>query len=790
MNTKTLRGLAVSAALGATYIAAGCGEGDGQRALADSAAESDGYTAADAASNTATDTAGDAAGIQAEDVFDAGAGDDDAGWQDSGHNPEPDAEGGAPDPTWRDLDAEGSTTCAIAANGAAYCWGHLSSAVYSLDAAVGEAPTQVPGDVEFTHIAVDSNHACAVSAQHEVWCWGFNQHAQLGKPAHDNGAELIPSRVEGVQGAVDVAVGPNHSCALQLGGGVVCWGMNAFVQLGDASFSQDSPTPVQVKGVDSAVEISAGGWHTCARNHEGAVFCWGYNPFGELGHDGPKAGSEAAVVVGLPPATAIAVNGHTTMALDAQGGVWRWGAELELAYDSEPTHIRSIPGATTLDLSPWHTCVGGPSGAQCWGANDKGQLGAGGAQPTEVTESHGPYAVQGLDGASALALGLWHSCALDVEGDMVCWGGNARGELGLGTAGNADPSAARLALTAAQAVRSVYLGACAVDPAGKVWCWGDGRSGRLGALAPENSAVPTPLQGLEGATVSLDLACEFGCAVQSSGELYCWGHRGLYAEQASAGELRLGPEVVAGVSGAVEVVAGCAHACARTATGKVFCIGDNARGQLGQGHVEPVMGAVEVTGLGGPVVALAAGAEHTCALDQQGVAHCWGYNHDRQLGFAVDLDAVDWDRVAELGYESIYVVTTPTSVPHSGRFLKLSAEGNNTCFATEGGAVLCAGIGHGTVMENVATPPTAVDSLAVGHYGGCAAGVGFVRCWGELFAHQAALQARDVRALDISYDGCAITADGGVFCWGDNLAGELGDGWGFRSAPQSLEIAP
>jgi alpha-tubulin suppressor-like RCC1 family protein len=86
---------------------------------------------------------------------------------------------------------------------------------------------------------------------------------------------------------IEVAVGRFHACALRQGGEVVCWGGNAFGQLGDGT-TVNRPAPAAVPGIGSVARIAAGSRHTCVVTVAGAVLCWGSNADGQLG-DGTTA---------------------------------------------------------------------------------------------------------------------------------------------------------------------------------------------------------------------------------------------------------------------------------------------------------------------------------------------------------------------------------------------------------------------------------------------------------------------------------------------------------------------
>eukprot|EP00929_Paragymnodinium_shiwhaense_P021512 TRINITY_DN14013_c0_g2_i1.p1 TRINITY_DN14013_c0_g2~~TRINITY_DN14013_c0_g2_i1.p1 ORF type:complete len:172 (-),score=25.69 TRINITY_DN14013_c0_g2_i1:67-582(-) len=80
---------------------------------------------------------------------------------------------------------------------------------------------------------------------------------------------LLP---RGLEAALDVSVGTEHSCALANDGSVICWG--------EDNYGQSSPPPETNGGI---VALSSGTYHTCAMNARGSVSCWGSNGFGRSG---------------------------------------------------------------------------------------------------------------------------------------------------------------------------------------------------------------------------------------------------------------------------------------------------------------------------------------------------------------------------------------------------------------------------------------------------------------------------------------------------------------------------
>lgn len=198
--------------------------------------------------------------------------------------------------------AAGFHTCAILADGALRCWGGNGAGE------LGTGDTQGIGDddVPATHapvrlgfgrtaVAVDAGlgTTCAVLDNGAVRCWGYGGQGALGL-GHDDSigddespASVPPVRLGEDRRAVALALGAYHSCALLDDGAVRCWGPNGRGELGygDTTAIGDAATPDQAGPVRldaRAVELGAGGYHTCALLETGALRCWGPNDVGPL----------------------------------------------------------------------------------------------------------------------------------------------------------------------------------------------------------------------------------------------------------------------------------------------------------------------------------------------------------------------------------------------------------------------------------------------------------------------------------------------------------------------------
>jgi alpha-tubulin suppressor-like RCC1 family protein len=240
------------------------------------------------------------------------------------------------------------------------------------------------------------------------------------------------------------------------------------------------------------------------------------------------------------------------------------------------------------------------------------------------------------------------------------------------------------------------------------------------------------------------------CALQALGDVWCWGDNaqwqvGFGAEAISANPNPLQMSPGRRASGIRAIAAGEAHTCIVTDSSEVDCWGSNERGQLGNGTWGGVATTPQPVPLDGPVIAIAAGRQHTCALLAGGVVRCWGAGTTGQLG----------DDTAEDSLRPVHPKIDPNL-----EVVVIAAGGDVTCAITEDRALRCWGDNESGQLGDTSNLPRYVPQQVHG-------------------------LTSNIRTVAVGPSStCAVTLAGTAYCWGRNDQGQLGDGTNTdRSSP-------
>lgn len=314
---------------------------------------------------------------------------------------------------------------------------------------------------------------------------------------------------------------------------------------------------------------------------------------------------------------------------------------------------------------------------------------------------------------------------------------------------------------------------------GMLNCWGGNplnSGGNYGPLTPKpvNIGIVKDVSAGGGST----------CATTQEGNLYCWRD-----------QVQPNPTLVLGLGHVISVSVGERHTCAINLEGNLYCWGWNAFGQLGLGNEEDQL-TPQLINLR-DVTSVSAGRAHTCAITRGDRLYCWGMNLDGELGLG---------NTGEEIFQSMPEAVNLLDV------ISVSAGEGHTCAITRDSKLYCWGenlwgeLGLGNSGSNkFRVLPEAVNlshvtSVSTGHGQTCATTQdGTLYCWGNNMNGQLGLgdlvnrkrpiplNLKDVTAVSAGYfNTCAMTRDNQVSCWGSGGFGRLGDGRDESSKQVSL----
>ena len=413
----------------------------------------------------------------------------------------------------RQVVAGDAFSCASLGTGDVQCWGATKNGHF-VDAKQGDpASSRVVADLAgIVELAAGHAHACGRDDDGDVFCWGDNEHGQLGTGPVQ--FRPTPYSVLKPSHALEVVAGANHACALTRDGFVQCWGLNTTWQLGNRSDHTRVATPIQVRDVKDATQVTAGATHSCALLNDGRVRCWGANGRGQIGDERRERRTRSRQNPKLHNVTRIQAGYHHTCALHENGTVSCWGdnrygqlGDGSRNLRTRPVRARGLKDIATIAAGEKHTCALRRDGdVFCWGSNEDGAIGqrrnrirsspvkvagladivdiqARGARTCAVTKSseifcwgdgkRKPWLLGQYPGVAELALGLAHLCMRYEDGRVHCSGGNYRGQLGDGTRTLRSELVPTVALTSSKQITCGRRFSCSLDREGGVTCWGD-----------------------------------------------------------------------------------------------------------------------------------------------------------------------------------------------------------------------------------------------------------------------------------------------------------------------------
>jgi alpha-tubulin suppressor-like RCC1 family protein len=422
-----------------------------------------------------------------------------------------------------------------------------------------------------------------------------------------------------------------------------------------------------------------------------------------------------------------------------------------------------------------------------------------------------------------------------MDNVMVCFGSNLAGELGTATPTHRSTPVEIPRFQTWQSVSTGGQHACGIDANMDAWCWGWNRSGQLGN--GETAFQRAPAQVDAGPWKAVSTGLRTTCALRSNDTVWCMGDNG-------GGELGDGTTArseallqVGMHSDWQAIAAGRTHTCG-IRSGKLFCWGDNSNGELGLGSMA---GGSETSpvqvGTGTTWTSVSAASSSTLALAADGLYYWGGANglsspslvgpptatFTSLTGFSDGFEG-DLPTQAVLQGTDHYDVDqtglhlTPLTSPPAWNAI---AQGVFHTCGISGGAIYCFGendsgqfglmpSGQSTTQVYPSGVTLKVKAVAAGYSETCAltdpteSPANELYCWGSAsvlpidtqgvatYTAQEILPGASWSSVSLASEhGCGIETNGSLWCWGDNLAGEVGVGPASKGSPvRVMKVGP
>ncbi|MAV90582.1 MAG: hypothetical protein CL676_04120 [Bdellovibrionaceae bacterium] len=326
-------------------------------------------------------------------------------------------------------------TCGITDSGQGMCWGR------NVEGNLGDSTTTdsltsvgINGAYVWDMMSSNTRTTCGVINNGDAYCWGEGTGGQIGNGSSAN--QSVPALVSGSHSWVEVSVGLQHVCGLTAGGDIYCWGTNPSGQLGNNS-TTTSNVPLIVSGGLTFIDVEVGGSSSCGITNTNAAYCWGLNTNGQLGDGTTTTRLVPTLVGGAHSWNEISVGGSHACGITTSGTLYCWGAGTSGQIGNAQSFEQTSPTQESFGATDWdyvtsgnqHNCAVNLSGdIYCWGANTSGQLGNG-----TTTTSNSPSLISATGPFDNVFSSYNHTCGVKSNGLLTCWGNNANGQLGTGS---------------------------------------------------------------------------------------------------------------------------------------------------------------------------------------------------------------------------------------------------------------------------------------------------------------------------------------------------------------------
>lgn len=554
-----------------------------------------------------------------------------------------------------------------------------------------------------------------------------------------------------------ISLGAFHGCAIKQDNRLYCFGTASNGQTGVGPLPGTVPLPREVDGGGSWKMVSGGWISTCGIKSDDTLWCWGSDNSGQLGNGATTDDQFSPVAIsGGGSWKYISVGGSSGGAnsshacgIKSDDSLWCWGGDSQGqlgngAVAGQQNAPYAVPGGASwkaVSAGSLHTCgIQADDSLWCWGANLSGQLGNG-----NTTAQNAPVQISAGTFWSRISAGGSHTCGILTSGTANCWGRDTSGQVGNNaafTASLTSPTALSGGGTWLSISASLTDTSCGMRNDYSIQCWGLNTSGQIGDNTVVNKGVPTALSG-GGSWSAISTGTLSTCGLRSDGEMRCWGNKNslpvnfpsLYA---------FAPMEIAGDYDWKMISSSDLHSCGIQADSTLWCWGTDTNGQLGNGAADSTFkyAPVSVSG-GGSWIYVDVGGRSSCGIKSDNTLWCWGDDTNAQLGNGATTGNIH----------------LPAQISGGGSWKTISLSESHACGIKSDDTLWCWGDDTSGQLGNGATSSVqnAPVQIAAGTF------------WKDVTTAR-----RFFSPFVNSSMTCGIQTDNTLWCWGNDAYGQLG----------------
>jgi alpha-tubulin suppressor-like RCC1 family protein len=490
------------------------------------------------------------------------------------------------------ISAGGNMSCAVVGAGELWCWGY--NVAPTIDASGNDMPpTRIGTDSQWTGVSMGIVSVCGVQAGVRR-CWGNEHGASLGDGVWDQAFTFAQSAVlEPVDEVVlsrdsnsDGTLSGSFGC-LRQGTKVSCWGSNFSGEVGVGTLAlAATPVAIPPPAGRTWAHVASADHEVCARAGDGSLWCWGDDWRGQISGTAGVGSSTQPCTPGVPcgysrPIAAPVAAGVDDVVVGHDYACERSGTVVR-CWDNNGVQTYAAPAGM------WTKLTGGPR-APC-GITTTADIACWGSVP--LMPSAQPVIVPGAEvhNITDASIGNGYAClSRGSDNARVCWGDNTNYVLGDNTM-TMQPTPIALDVGAVQTVASTYdQGGCAITPAGGITCWGINNEDRCGQ--PGNNSftmTPAPVSDGNGPLAGCTMLAATGdhTCVICNDQLLCWGqneHGELGRGMAGFADHIAAAPALPTAQSVVDITVTAGGGLAIDSAGQLFCWGAFENGECGVG---------------------------------------------------------------------------------------------------------------------------------------------------------------------------------------------------------------